>query len=151
MREKKTEELIQILKSTHLGNFQDYYEKNKDSMYSEATSFQVYVKNLAVEKKMTLRQIFIKAEIGEGYGYKLLSGEKRTRQRDVIIRLCYATEMSLEEAQRALKKYGMLELYAKNPRDAFLALLFRERPGDLQKVNELLEENGFDKLQACGE
>ena len=60
-------------------------------------------------------------------------------------------EMSLEEAQRALKKYGMLELYAKNPRDAFLALLFRERPGDLQKVNELLEGNGFDKLQSCGE
>lgn len=36
----------------------------------------------------------MKADIPERYGYKLLSGEKHTRQRDVILRICYAAGLS---------------------------------------------------------
>lgn len=36
----------------------------------------------------------MKADIPERYGYKLLSGEKHTRQRDVILRICCAAGLS---------------------------------------------------------
>ena len=49
--------------------------------------------------------VFLKADIPERYGYKLLSGEKHTKQRDVILRICYAAEFTLKETQRALRKY----------------------------------------------
>lgn len=92
----------------------------------------------------------MKADIPERYGYKLLSGEKHTKQRDIILRICYAAEMTLDETQRALKKYGMPELYAKIPRDALLMIIFNERPGSIINVNALLKENGMEPLRTSG-
>lgn len=94
--------------------------------------------------------MFLNADIPERYGYKLLSGEKHTKQRDVILRICYAAELTLEETQRALKKYEMPELYAKLPRDALLMIMFNERPGSIIDVNALLKENGMEPLRTSG-
>ena len=107
-------------------------------------------KNIFSEKKLTQQLVFLRADIPERYGYKLLSGEKRTRQRDVILRICYAAEMSLAQTQRALKKYEMPELYAKLPRDALLMIIFNERPGDIIEVNEILKEHGMEPLRTSG-
>jgi hypothetical protein len=94
--------------------------------------------------------VFLRADIPERYGYKLLSGEKHTRQRDVILRICYAGELSLEETQRALKKYGMPTLYAKVPRDALLMIIFNDRPGDIIQVNAILKEHDMEPLRTSG-
>ena len=94
--------------------------------------------------------MFLKADIPEKYGYKLLSGEKHTNKRDIILRICYAAELTLEETQRALEKYKMPQLYAKIPRDALLMLIFQERPGGIIEVNELLMEKGMNMLQTSG-
>ena len=150
MNEKNTQGLENILKSTHIKNFNDYCEENKESMITGEESFIVYMKSLLQEKKITQQYVFLNADISERYGYKLLNGEKRTKQRDIILRICYAAEFSLEETQRALKKYGMPALYAKIPRDAFMMIIFNERPGDIIKVNEFLMENGMEPLRPCG-
>jgi hypothetical protein len=102
------------------------------------------------EKGITQQIAFLKADIPERYGYKLLSGEKHTRQRDIILRICYAAEFTLKETQRALRKYGMPELYAKIPRDALLMIAFNERPGSIIDVNALLKENGMEALRTSG-
>ena len=96
------------------------------------------------------QRVFLDGDIPERYGYKLLSGEKRTRQRDVILRICYATGLTLEETQRALKKYGMPELYAKVKRDAMLMIIFNEHPGSVYDVNSILEKNGMEPLKKTG-
>lgn len=67
---------------------------------------------------MNVQKMFLQADIPERYGYKLLSGQKHTKQRDVILRICYAAGLSFDETQRALKKYGMVELYSEITRDA---------------------------------
>ena len=64
------------------------------------------------------------ADIPERYGYKLISEEKRTKQRDIILRLCYAAHFTLEETQKALKMYDMPMLYSKVKRDALLMIVF---------------------------
>ena len=113
-------------------------------------AFSEYIKQLLKEKKITQQMVFLKADIPERYGYKLLSGEKHTRQRDVILRICYAAGLTLDETQRALHKYEMPQLYAKVPRDALLMLIFNERPGGIIEVNELLQKNGMEMLRTSG-
>ena len=90
---------------------------------------------------MTQQALFLKAQIPEKYGYKLLSGEKKTRKRDVLLRLFFAVRMSAGQVQQALKKYGLPALYARIPRDALLLLLFNK--GGVTR-------NGFPPLEAVG-
>lgn len=150
MSEKNTKELAEVLGRTHLSEFDKYCNDNKQSMNMDKDSFFVYIKDILCQKKIKQQTVFLKADIPERYGYKLLSGQKHTKQRDVILRICYAAELSLEETQRALKKYEMPELYAKIPRDAFLMIIFNERPGTIIDVNELLKANGFESLRTSG-
>ena len=150
MKEKNTKELNEVLGKTHLSDFEKYCAENKESVSDNSEAFSIYVKNLLQEKKLTQQYVFLQADIPERNGYKLLSGEKRTRQRDVILRICYAAKFSLAETQRALKKYEMPELYAKVPRDALLMIAFNERPGSILDVNDLLNQKGLQSLRTSG-
>ena len=150
MDEKNTKDLTEILGRTHLSEFEKYCKENKNSMNCGTADFFAYMKRLLQEKNITQQIVFLKADVPERYGYKLLSGEKHTRQRDVILRICYAAELSLEETQRALKKYEMPALYPKIPRDALLMILFNERPGNIIEINEILKKNGMDPLRTSG-
>lgn len=150
MQEKDTNELEKVLGKTHLSDYDDYLDSNRDSMISEANSFPAFIKDIINKKGITQQEVFLNADIPERYGYKLLSGEKHTRQRDIILRICYAAGLSLEETQRALKKYGMPELYAKVQRDALIMIIFNQRPGSIIDVNMLLKEKDFDPLRTSG-
>lgn len=79
-----------------------------------------------------------------------ISGEKHTKQRDVIVRICYAAEFTLSETQRAFRKYGMAELYAKDERDALIMIAFNERPGSIIDVNTMLKSHGLQPLRTSG-
>ena len=150
MQEKETYDLEKVLGKTHPEEFDVYLRDNLESMLSASNSFCAYYKEILKKHGISQQMVFLKAEVPEGYGYKILTGEKLTRQRDVIIRLCYAAEFTLEEIQRALKKYGMAELYAKIPRDAMIMIAFNERPGSINELNTLLEMNGLEPLRTSG-
>ena len=150
MNKKKTKDLETVLKSTHVKDFDDYCKNNIDSMLTTEYTFFSYMKTLIKEKGNLLQTVFLKADVPERYGYKLLSGEKRTKQRDVILRICYAAEFNLEETQQALRMYEMPELYAKIPRDALLMIVFNEHPGSILDVNEILNKNGLPALRTSG-
>ena len=150
MNEKNTKELTEVLGRTHLSEFDKYCRENKESLNTDENAFSEYIKKLLKARKLTQQVVFLRADIPERYGYKLLSGEKHTKQRDVILRICYAAEMTLEETQHALKQYEMPELYAKIPRDAFLMIIFNKRPGSIIEVNELLNKNGMEPLRTSG-
>ncbi len=150
MPEKMTDDLEKVLGRTHLSEYEDYVKENQESLLSESHSFFSYVRDLLSRKGITQQSVFLKADIPERYGYKLLSGEKHTRQRDVVLRICYAAEFTLQETQRALRKYGMPPLYAKDPRDALLMIIFNERPGSIIDVNTFLKQNDKDPLRTSG-
>ena len=150
MSKKSTKELENALGSTHVRDFEKFYHENKENMNMDIDSFSVYIKDLLREKGLTQQKVFLMADIPERYGYKLLSGEKHTKQRDVILRICYAAECTLEETQKALRKYEMPQLYAKIPRDALLMIIFNERPGSIIDANTLLKKNGMEPLRTSG-
>lgn len=92
----------------------------------------------------------MQADIPERFGYKIIAEEKHTKQRDFIIRLCYAVGMDLEETQKALTLYGMAPLYARIPRDAVLMIAFNQHKGNILDVNALLSAHKLPTLKTSG-
>lgn len=147
---KKTDELNEILKKTSIKDFDKYIADNRAELYSNEKAFEIYMKKIIFDKKLQLKDVFLQADIPEKYGYKLLSGEKHTVQRDIILRICYAAKMTCDETQKALRLYQMPELYERLIRDALLIKCFDERPGSIIEVNELLSKNKLDILRSSG-
>ena len=150
MESKSTDELEKILGSTHINEVSAYLKSNEESIISNEYAFHEYISKLIKLKNLRKQDVFLAADVSEKYRYKLLSGEKHTKQRDVILRLCYASELTLEETQKALKLYRMPELYAKIPRDAMIMIAFNERPGSIIDVNSFLKNNGMEILRSSG-
>lgn len=150
MEPKSTSELENILGKTHINEASDYIKNNQDSLLNFDRPFFEYMRTLIKEKGLSQQEIFLQADIPERYGYKLLSEEKRTKQRDIVLRICYAAKFTLSETQKALKIYGMPELYAKIPRDAILMICFNSRPGSILDVNDYLYKNGVETLRSSG-
>ena len=85
--------------------------------------------------------MFLAADLPERYGYKLISEQKHTTQRDTILRLCLAARFDLNETDEALILYGMASLHARIPRDAAFIVAFQNRVYDIHDVDAILREN----------
>ena len=150
MYKTRTEELEEMLESVHPGEIADFIGRNREEMLSEDREFMKYMNERFKEKQLLKQEVLLKADISQGYGYKLLTEEKTTRQRDVILRICYAAEFTLQETQQALRIYHMDTLYARDTRDALLMACFNDRPGSILEVNELLLANHMSPLRSSG-
>ncbi|MBR6957238.1 MAG: hypothetical protein IKH73_02195, partial [Erysipelotrichaceae bacterium] len=120
MQKKKTTELDQMLGSVNPDKISEYLKENAESIFTDEKPFSVYMREMFRQKGYSQQDIFLRADMPERYGYKIVSGEKHTVQRDVVIRLCLAGQFDLAETNRALKLYGFSELYSKMPRDAVI-------------------------------
>lgn len=104
-------------------------------------SFTDFMRQTFRKKKISQKEVFIRADLDDRYGYKLISGEKQTQQRDTILRICLAAEFTLPEAQEALVLYGMAPLYQKIRRDTAFIVAFSNRIYDIHEVDAILREN----------
>ncbi len=145
-----TNKLEDKLIKANVETISEFFKENKDEMVNNEYAFAEYMRQMIKEKGVSQQDIFLYADIPERYGYKLISQEKHTRQRDIILRICYSANFTLDETQKALRLYGMPELYVEFPRDAMLMIIFRDRPGDVIKVNALLRKNGLEPLRSSG-
>ncbi|MBR2533973.1 MAG: hypothetical protein IKE50_04255 [Erysipelotrichaceae bacterium] len=145
---KTTKELEGILLNAHSANVEQIFTENNYSFVNK--TFSDYFKDLLSQNKISQQKVFIDADISEKYGYKLISGEKHTNQRDTLLRLCYAGKLNVEETNRSLILYGMSPLYARNKRDALLIIAFNDRVGDILDLNEYLIKNGEKPLKNSG-
>lgn len=144
-------ELTEIFDRTRVCDLAKVIEENQGSMCNSASlNFSDFVKSIIKENRLTQQEVFLRASIPERYGYKLLSGEKRTRQRDVILRICYAAQFTIEQLVLALELYGMPALFVRFPRDAAICVYFREHPGTLEDMDEKLIELGMEPLKTAG-
>lgn len=143
-----TDALDQVLEQTDFEGIDDYLTAYSDQLVSDERPFSSYLRTLLSQKGLTQREVFERAELSDRYGYRLLTQEKHTRQRDYILRLCFAAELSLLETQRALKLYGMSELYAKVPRDAVLMIALNRELFEISEVNDLLLSHDLPPLRS---
>ena len=150
MNGKSTDELNNILKSTHPEDASDFFEKEQNNLLESDRPFSSFMREIIKAKGLRQQDVFLMADIPERYGYKLLSEEKHTRQRDVILRICYAAKLTLEETQEALRIYGMPELYARKKRDSAIIIAFHNRPGSIIELNAFLKDQGLEPLRTSG-
>lgn len=150
MTKKSTNALEYILGQTSSANIAAFLEENTESLLADANPFSAFMREMLRKYGKTQQEVFLQADFPERFGYKLLSGEKHTKQRDYIIRICYAAGMNLEETQKALILYGMAPLYARIPRDAVLMIAFNQHQGSILDVNALLSSHKLRALKTSG-
>lgn len=146
MQEKPTNELDEMLGGMKPEELSGFYKDNNKYLADEKKAFYYYFKDVIETKNIFLKDIYSFAGISESWGGKIITMERHTINRDLIIRLCIAGHFSLEEMNRALKLYGMTSLYAKDKRDACLIVAVNNRIYDLSDIDELLQKQGFEKL-----
>ncbi len=71
--------------------------------------------------------------------------EKRTKNRDLILRFCIVAHFSIKRDQHGTKLYEMKPLYAKDKRDACIIVAVNHKY-DLGDIDEMLENQGLTKL-----
>lgn len=147
---KTTNDLTGILKKADPDTVSDALRECGDRLVGSDRPFADYLRQQLRARGLRQQDVFLAADIPEGYGYKLISGQKRTRRRDVILRLCLAAQLSLDELQRALQLYGLAPLYARLPRDAVLMIAVNSGLHEAAAVNELLSAHGLEPLAPCG-
>jgi len=146
MQEKSTFELDALLKNTRPGQIDNYFADNSNYMSQGSKSFYYYMKDVLHEKGIKLKDVYSFAGVSDSFGGKIITMERHTKNRDLILRLCIAGHFSLEEINRALKLYGMSPLYSKDKRDVCIIVAVNNRKFNLFDIDDILESQGFDKL-----
>lgn len=141
--EKRTEDLMNTLHGAGPGEMQAYLQEN--FTHGQPT-FAGYIDRLLEEKGMKRQEVLLRANLPQKYGYKLLSGESHTTDRDKLLRICFAMELTLKQTQRVLKLYGMNELYPKDKRDVVLIVALGRRQFDIDSISEELQDQGMAPL-----
>ena len=146
----KTNTLTKILQEGGPERLDRYLAEEEANFFDSKNAFGTWLKETILSKGMSQQDLFVGADIPERYGYKLLSGEKHTAKRDVILRLLISASLSVREVDRGLKLYGFSPLYARVPRDAVLIIGINEGK-DVYMMNAFLKERGMRELEPCGE
>ena len=146
MLKKPTDELNNLLENMKPDDLDSYLLDNSKYLAEGPKAFYYYMKDVLDSKNIKLKDVYSFAGVSESYGSKILSQEKHTTDRDLIIRFCIAGHFTWDETSRALKLYGMNELYAKDPRDACIIVAIKNRIYSFSDIDELLLDKGFSKL-----
>lgn len=146
MQVKSTDELDKILGNIKPKDLDEYYTGNSKYLADEKKEFYYYFKDVIEAKNIFLKDVYSFAGVSESWGSKIVTMERHTRNRDLIIRLCLAGRFNLDEINRALKLYGMTPLYSKNRRDAVIIVAINNRIYNLAEIDDLMINKGFDIL-----
>ena len=111
MEEFPTGILLKKLEGIRMEDIPKYLDENRAGLRDDCKAFYYHMKNTIEKKGFFLKDVYLSAGVSESYGGKIITMEKHTKNRDLIIRLCLAGHFNLIETNRALKLYGMSELY----------------------------------------
>ena len=148
MQEKSTNELDEMLENMKPSELSGFYKENSKYLADDKKAFYYYFKDVIDSKNIFLKDVYSFAGVTESWGSKIISTERHTTNRDLILRLCIAGHFTLEEINRALKLYGMTPLYAQDRRDASIIVAINNRIYDLSDLDDVLVKQGFSKLSA---
>ena len=144
---KTTENLENVLLSSKLDEMDGFLLNNESRMLKSGRNFTEFMRAKVKEKGLLLSDIYRNANISEKYGSKIISMEKHTRDRGLIIRLCIAAKLTFDETQHALTLYGFAPLYARNPQDAVVINAIANGISNVYDVEELLIAHSLDTLE----
>ncbi len=110
-------------------------------------TFTEYMRERFRIKGVSQRILFQQTGISERYGYKLISGEKHTSNRDIIVKLCIGAGFCVAETDHALMLYGMSPLRPFSGRDGILSQAIMTGLNDVYEVSDMLSAAGYGGLE----
>ncbi|MCQ2539035.1 MAG: hypothetical protein MJ114_01165 [Acetatifactor sp.] len=139
---KTTEELMNEIRDEE--SIEKYLSENAGEL--RTLSLSEYLNSMLEKYHVKKADLFRKAGlVGSNYGYELFQNDKKIPSRDILLSICVAFPMSIDEAQYALRCGGHSVLYARDERDAYILYGLKKKLG-VDSVNELLTENGLKGL-----
>ena len=143
----KTEtRLLEALGQIRPEELPGFFNAHREELITDSRPFAAYMRETFRKKGVLQQNVFLAADLSENYGYKLISEEKHTVNRDTILRLCLAAGFSVPETQEALILYGMAPLYVRFPRDIVFVAAIRHRIRDVHQLNALMHSCGLPPL-----
>jgi len=136
-----TEELTNKLKESK--NIDSFIQENKNEFDEEA--FKNFLDETLRRKGINVTTLAIESGISVPYAYNLFNGRKNSPRKDILLRLAFGLELSLEETNRLLILGGVAELRAKLRRDSII-IFGIENSYSIEITDELLSQYGLQTL-----
>ncbi len=128
-----------MIEALEKGNNKEYESIHKEYLAKDKpANFCSYMDSFIDKLNINRKILAQRAGLSEGYTYKLLNGQSRTKARDKILLLCMALKMNLEEVQVAFDLYPFPRLKRENIRDSIIILAIN-REKDIDDLCTWLE------------
>ncbi len=134
---KSTGELLEVIKNNPLDRT---IKEIQDEQLN--ISLREYLNSLIAERGSKPSEVMKKAGLNKSYFYAIIDGTRANPSRDILIRLCFGFELSLDETQKLLKTFGAAVLYPRSRRDSIIIHAIE---------NKLTLEECNDNLHAYGQ
>ncbi len=133
---KSTGELLEVIKNNPL-------DKTIKEIQEEQLNISLrdYLNDLIVEHGSKPADVMKKAGLNKSYFYAIIDGNRVNPSRDILIRLCFGFELSLDETQKLLKTFGAAVLYPRSRRDSIIIHAI-ENKLTLAECNDNLHDYG---------
>ena len=139
--QKDTNDLVKEL--SQYSSFRSFYSDNSPVIAKHSLS--ECLQELIEKKGLSKAEIIEASEMSEVYAYQILSGIRKTPQRNKVLCLAFGMGLELNEVQDLLKKTGYPVLYVKIPFDCVVMYGLCKKMSVVE-VNELLYEYGQETL-----
>ncbi len=140
--DKSTDQLLnEITTGIDIDNF---LEHNFTNFYDNP--FLTYLLELIEVTNIKKSDLIVTAEINKQYLYELLANKRKKPSRDVVLKLCIALNLDLEQCNTLLKKASHGSLYPRVTRDSVILYCLLNKM-NLIETNILLLEKEQDLLK----
>lgn len=137
----RLEETLRELKSDREAT--DFIKEHRGTQWSSFSDYYIrYLGNSNKEVSDVIRD----AGFGE-YSYQIINGRKRPVNRDHVIALCIAAEMSVKETDRALRLAGHNPLSPKDERDVRIVVCINNGIHKVADVDLELDRFGLKMIE----
>ncbi len=116
-----------------------------EKKYAEYKSFSQVFLDIVAEKDLSSIEVYTKAHIDRRLYSKMKTDYCYRPNKNTAIKLCFALDLSFEEAEVLLKKAGFA-LMKWDPFDLAIAYCFQHGITDIDIVNEILTELDLDTI-----
>lgn len=143
---KGNDKMSEIQSTTDLFDMiQDSPEKFANTIkegapFDEPLTVARYLESLLVEHQMSIPELIIKTLLSKSFVYQIFSGE-RNPGRDILLRIAFAMNLSVEETQHLFLVGQKGALYPKVRRDAALICCLEQKLS-LDEADSFLESIG---------
>lgn len=143
VRKKDTVELINEIKDCNAAD--QFVSDNEGELISDTLDgfFKEKMEKYDVKKSDLFKRAGM---VGNNYAYEVVRGDKKNPSRDVIIRLCLAFPLDIDETQRALHYACKAPLYPRDKRDVYIMFAIKNK-NTLDELNDTLTEKGLKNLE----